>query len=372
MGSADSEGNNITLDELKIIVDSDSHITESVEDLIPYIDSKFQGIKRIIENADYPHRKIYSLTNTLPIQNDFYGDGRNTKDASKKKQQMNDFNIDASIVGPTLNLGINTVENEQAAAALSNAYNSWLLDNVLDEHNSLKGTILAAPQTADKAAEEIDRLGSEKDIVGVQMPGTGMLPPAGHRKYSPIYQAAQDHGLPILSHGANTGMTHGFPTQRRWNQTFFENHLIAHPFTQIWNITTMMAHGIPERFPDLDFVFQEAGIGWIPYLIWRMDDHYLENSDEVPFLKKLPSKYVRDQFYFTTQPLGHTARNPKCLSWIIKMTGPASIMYSSDLPHMDFDPPEELFNRLVSHFDQETIQSIMGKTAKRVFGLSGI
>ncbi|MEF8822280.1 MAG: amidohydrolase family protein, partial [Halovenus sp.] len=152
-------------------------------------------------------------------------------------------------------------------------------------------------------------------------------------------------------------------------ETYAEDHAMVHPFTAMWNLTTMLFRGVPERFPDLKFVFQEAGIGWIPYTLWRLDDHYLELSDEIPALDRLPSEYVHEQFYFTTQPLGHTARNPEHLAMAIEMAGPDNLMYSSDLPHPDFDPPEELFDRINGHFDRETVAGIMGETACEVYDL---
>jgi predicted TIM-barrel fold metal-dependent hydrolase len=102
--------------------------------------------------------------------------------------------------------------------------------------------------------------------------------------------------------------------------------------------------------------------------MWRLDDHYLQFGDEIPYLNKLPSEYIRDQFYFTTQPLGHTARNGAHLAQALEMVGPDSVMYSADLPHTDFDPPEELLNRIRSHFDAETVRGIMGETAADLFG----
>jgi predicted TIM-barrel fold metal-dependent hydrolase len=51
------------------------------------------------------------------------------------------------------------------------------------------------------------------------------------------------------------------------------------------------------------------------------------------------------------------------------MIGPDSIMYSADLPHTDFDPPAELFNRIRSNFDVETVRGIMGETAVKLYNL---
>ena len=63
-----------------------------------------------------------------------------------------------------------------------------------------------------------------------------------------------------------------------------------------------MIEGVPERFPRLKIVFIEAGSA-------GAGDHVADGPalralrDEVPHLKRTPSEYVREHFWFTTQPI---------------------------------------------------------------------
>ena len=66
---------------------------------------------------------------------------------------------------------------------------------------------------------------------------------------------------------------------------------------------SLVIEGVPERFPRLKIVFIEGGFGWIPSTMWRMDQHFERFRDEVPHLKRRPSEYVREHFWFTTQPI---------------------------------------------------------------------
>ncbi len=363
-----------SLDSVDVIVDTDAHVTESIDDLLAYMDDDHEGWRRIIRDAAHPTHDIYSVAHPLPAFihteafGDVYGD-QPTGTVEAKKAEMAEFDLDYSVLNPTLNLALATVNNDHAALALANAYNSWILDQFVDTDENIVTPIVAAPQVPEKTAEEIDDRAGEKGVVGVMIPSTGLVPPAGHRIYDPIYQAAEDNDLPVVFHSGSGATADIFPVMRKWAETYAEDHAMVHPFTAMWNLTTMLFRGVPVRFPDLKFVFQESGIGWIPYTLWRLDDHYLELSDEIPALSQLPSEYVHEQFYFTTQPLGHTAQNPKHLAMAIEMAGPGNIMYSSDLPHPDFDPPEELFDRINGHFDEETVAGIMGETALDVFDL---
>lgn len=365
-----------SVDELDVIVDTDAHVTDTVEEIWPYIDDKYQGIRKTVRNSDYPLRNIYSLTHSLPVfphseyssSRDLFGENSVSSDRKAKLKENQEFGIDYGILNPTLNMGLSSVENTRYAVALMEAYNSWLTDKFLDDHDGLKGTAVVAPQRPSDAAEEIDRMASESDIVGVAVPTMGIMRPLGHPRYDPIYEAAQDNDLPLVLH-ANTGaIGQTFPIQSKANETYAEDHVIGHPFSLVWNLTSMMFQGVPERFPDLTFNLQEAGIAWVPYVVWRLDDHHMVLADENPYLEQPPSKYLEDRFYFSTQPLGYTT-NHKHLAWAIEMAGPELVMYSSDLPHPDFDPPEELFDRICTHLDADVVRSIMGEAALDVFDL---
>lgn len=360
--------------DLDVIVDSDAHVAEGITDFLPYMAEEHTGLKRIVDQAAHPLHDIYSVSHAMPPfqhserQRELYADSQ-PGHLEAKQEELDEFDLDYGILNPTVNLSLTSVNNTRLAVALARAYNSWMLDTFLDEDARMKSPILVAPQKPDRAAEEIDRLADEPGIVGIQIPFTGLIPPAGHRQYDPIYQAAADHDLPVFYH-SGSGTTHEvFPHQRKWAETYAEDHAMVHPFSHMWNFTNMIFTGLPERFPGVDFVLQEAGIAWIPYWVWRLDDHYLSLADEVPMLNQLPSAYVDECFYFSTQPLGHTAKNPDHLAWAIEMAGPGNIMYASDLPHPDFDPPNELFDRINTHFDAETVRNILGETAIDVFDL---
>jgi predicted TIM-barrel fold metal-dependent hydrolase len=342
------------------------------DEIIEYMENDVA--REQIDDSLLPNNNVFSTTLASPPFPDLLvadDGGLGIPQCTKpehKYESMQEYGIDEAIIDPTLCSALGTVNNDQYAVAIAQAYNSWLIDTFLDDNEGLHGTITVAPQKPDKAAEEIDRHGDEDGIVGIQLLATGLPLPAGHEWYDPIYQAAEDYDLPVLMHSLSNSNHFEFPQQRKWAETFTEDHAIAHPFSHMWNMTTMMFRGVTERF-DIDIVMQEAGIAWVPYMRWRLDDHYLESSHELPHLDKLPSEYIDDDYYFTSQPLGHTAKNPEHMAYAVEMAGADNIMFSSDHPHPDFDLPGELFDRIYSHFDGQTVRNIMGETAVDLFDL---
>lgn len=372
MPSESYSGENIrSITQLDTVVDADSHVTESFEDILPYVDERYSGIKKIMSTTDRPYNDVFSMTfpspgfNSLAERDPFSG----MEKADDKLETMDEYDIDHSILDPTLTSELNNVNNSRFAVALANASNSYILDTFADEDDRFSVTISVAPQKPALAAEEIDDRANEDDVVGVHLPPAGLIPPPGHERYYPIYEAAQDHNLPIIMHTV-TGCTHlTFPIQHQWTETFALEHAIFHPIQHMVNFSSIMFSGVPERFPDLTFIHQEAGIGWMAYMLMRLDDHYMDLSHELPGVEKMPSEYFDDQFYITTQPLGMTSRNPEHIAWMVDMVGPDSVMFSADLPHPDFDTPEELFNRIIGFFEADTVQSIMGRNAMEAYNL---
>jgi predicted TIM-barrel fold metal-dependent hydrolase len=56
-------------------------------------------------------------------------------------------------------------------------------------------------------------------------------------------------------------------------------------------------------------------------------------------LRKLPSEYLREHVFVTTQPVEEPER-PEHFTQILEMiNAPGNVMYSSDYPHWDFDNP---------------------------------
>ena len=63
---------------------------------------------------------------------------------------------------------------------------------------------------------------------------------------------------------------------------------------------------------------------------------------EVPHLTRAPSEYVREHFWFATQPI-EEPENPAHLTDIIDWLGWDRLVFSSDYPHWDFDDPRYTF-----------------------------
>jgi len=359
-----------SVEELDLVVDADAHISERAEQLVPYLEEPYASLfgagdedQANVAVPTYPKDELFrSLGGKLTWED--------VSTAHAEKKAMNRFGLDYVFITPTLNLYLPIFSDERFAHVLAKAYNDFLVAEFLDDGpEGFMGAITVSPLAPDKAAEEIDRMIDHPEMVGVVMGSTGIFPPLGDRRYEPVYETLVDHDLPLVLHGATGSFISAHPFIKRGLKSYGELHVVSHPFSQMIQITSIVGQGIPERYPELDIVFQEAGIGWIPFTMYRLDNEYTKRRSEFPHLCKRPSEYIKDQFYFTTQPMAEPEET-KHLTWMIEMfEGTENLMFSTDFPHYDFDTPEELFNMIRNHFGADAVQNVFGGNAAEVFGL---
>jgi hypothetical protein len=124
--------------------------------------------------------------------------------------------------------------------------------------------------------------------------------PLGQRRYWPIYQAAEEAGLPV---GVHAFGFRGNPiTPSGWPSYYIEE-MVGHSQCQQSALASLVLEGVFERFPKLKMVMIEAGFGWAPSLAWRLDKAWRRLRSEVPHVKRPPSEYIREQVWWTTQPM---------------------------------------------------------------------
>lgn len=362
-----------SLENVNSVIEVDGHVQDTLDSILPYVDDQYDEFIEFVEKSPVPGMEMNPSTTPSPLYQYEHRKEQEGREAyffvderpvDELKQQMDEIGIDKAVAN---NLGGSPIKNDRLIPGYINGSNNWLLEQ-FDRFDNIVGNMAISHHgKINEMAEEIDRLADEKSIVGIQFIGTPIDPLPGHQKYDPIYEAAERNSLPISIHTA-TG-NRGWPEQFWWSQTYAEDHVYEHPFSHMVNVASMVMNGVSERFPDLNFVCQEAGLGYVPYLIERMDMAYETMGYDLPELEKQPSEYVDDNFYFSTQPVGHTGAHPRQIAWTVDMIGPENVMFGSDSPHPDFDTPEELFNRINRHFEADQVQNIMGGTAKELFGI---
>jgi uncharacterized protein len=349
-----------------IVVDADVHVHESPGELAPYCDMPWRKSLEVLANVPERYLDIPGFSSGAGSLSAPFPGGHDSKrmvtTPEQMREELSELSIDIAVLFPDHLLKLPVLPQKDYAAALARAYNAWLVDRWCRPQYQLLGCIIAAPQDPEDAAREIRRYAKDPGVVGVYLGLAGVDPLWGDRKYDPVYEAAQEAGLPVLLHSV-TVIHPVFPWQLQGFDTEMARHTVAHPFAVMANLVSMITTGVPVRFPDLQIAFIEAGISWVPFIMNRLDKEYIERRREVPFLDQRPSHYIR-KFYFGTQPI-EEPENPEDLVTLIKLYGgEETTMFASDWPHHDFDHPRKVFQLPMS---PEGRRKIMGENAMRFF-----
>ena len=93
-------------------------------------------------------------------------------------------------------------------------------------------------------------------------------------------------------------------------------------------MVSIILSGVCERHPKLRLVLGESGIGWLPYMLERLDDTYEERLADDLKLPLPPSAYFKRQIWATFQKDHHGVR-------AMAEIAPDNVMWGSDYPHRD-------------------------------------
>ncbi len=350
-----------------VIVDADVHVNDTPGALAPYCEEPWRRSLEELDGASYPYLQVPGFAPNMRLDPPIPGQhaNRSVPTAADMRAALSGLGIDIGILFPDHMLLFAGIPNIEYATFLARAYNRWLLQEWLRQEPGLYGVVLASPQDPEDAAAEIRRYAREDRIVGIYLPTAGVNPLWGHRKYDPIFAAAQETNLPVCLHSV-TVVSPAFPCQLDQFENHFARQVLSHPFAMMANLTSLIHSGVPARFPGLRVVFTEAGIAWVPYMMWRMDKYYNEYRRMVPFLEKRPSEYISERMWFATQPI-EEPDNPKDLVATIDLLGgPERVLFASDWPHHDFDHPRTIMKLPMP---AEAKRRIMGENALELFGI---
>ena len=97
-----------------------------------------------------------------------------------------------------------------------------------------------------------------------------------------------------------------------------------------------------------------------------MDRAWEKLGAGVPEVKRPPSEYVRDHFWFTTQPIEEPKKKTYFTQMLDAIDMPDRIMFATDYPHWDFDAPDRAFPvKLEADFKR----AVMAGNAQRLYKL---
>lgn len=359
-------------DEVGGRVDCDIHVGyEALSDLYPYLRAQTRDLLQNSATFGFTMPGYTWQHPTGWIRRDTYSETATGEALTPgftleqlRSQLLDRYSVDVGIAIPDEAAGYSVLPNTGLATELCSAYNDWLADHWLAIEPRLRGTIVVPAQNPAAAAAEIRRLAGRDQFVGVFLPGAARIP-YGNPIYDPIWQAADETGLPVVVHVHYEGIGIAGPLTGAGHPDFYMEYHALLACSLQGHLASVLCHGVFQRYPNVRLLLMEGGLASYPGLLWRLDTNWKACRSETPHCVKPPSQYVWDHVRFSTQPL-ETPDEPRMLRHVLEPLRPwETVCFASDYPHWDFDEPNLTLNGLPA--DWRT--PILGANAAALYNL---
>jgi predicted TIM-barrel fold metal-dependent hydrolase len=250
------------------------------------------------------------------------------------------------------------------AAAFASAYNDWLRDFCRASPERLHGVGALSLHEPTRMVAELERVAGFGWRVVVLPPNPVGGRTLSHPDYEPFWSSCERLGIAVAIHEG----THArLPTAgaERFTTRFGLN-ASSHPLEQMLALLTLIEGGVLERHPGLRVAFLEAGCGWVPYWLWRMDATWTHMAGEVAEnVRMKPSEYFRRQCFVAIEP------EEPGLVGVVQQLGADNLLFGTDYPHADHgDDIVDHVMSLRAVLSDEVIRKLLWDNPARFYGLS--
>jgi uncharacterized protein len=300
----------------------------------------------------------------------------------ERLKRMDEYGIFAQVLYPNL-IGFEAPLfmdlGSEESLVCTRAYNDFLVDFASADPDRLLPIAMVPFWNVEASVAEIRRsrdLGHKGVLFANKMEKVGM-PSFTDPHWDPIYAVCQELEMSINFHIGFSNSRDGWVTadSQRLLEENFDGRQMAWttPISMMSNaesIAKLIASGVCDRFPRLNFVSVESGMGYVPYLLESMDWHWNAYAAHLKH-PMYPSEYFRRQFYgtfwFERQALS-----------LLELY-PDNFMFETDYPHpTSLSPgPASLAERPGDHIagafanvPDDVARKALHDNAARVYNLS--
>jgi predicted TIM-barrel fold metal-dependent hydrolase len=275
--------------------------------------------------------------------------------AASQVEAMHAEGIDVAILYPSRGLHTLAEPNmdPRLAAALARAYNDWLYDFCQHNPHRLIGVGMVSPFDMNDAVAETRRCVKELGFRGVFLRSNIVTGRAwSDPYYDPLWATLVELDVPVGFHEAATS---GAPqVGDQFGFDFGLRHAYAFPLEQMMAIGAITWGGVCARHPDLRIAFLEGNCGWLPWMLWRLDERWELLGDV--YAKETTMK---PSAYFKRQCWASVDCEEVSVKYAIDYFGTSdNIIFSTDYPHIDAQFPNssaEFLKLPISESDKRKI-----------------
>jgi uncharacterized protein len=302
-------------------------------------------------------------------------------DAKERLKRMDEYGIWAQVIYPNVGgFGAGnfiSLTDETLRYECVKAYNDFLIDwTSVDRTRFIP--IMAMPfWDVDLCVKEMERCAKigHKGVLMTNQPYVWDFPRITDRHWDPMWHCAQDLGLPINFHIGSGDLTQIRNASVDNGRQAAYAKITCQLFLDNSNaVMDIILGGLCHRFPKLNFVSVESGIGWVPFVLEAMDWQWLNSGcrEEHPEMTMLPSEYFKRQVYacFWFEEMSALKA--------IEAIGPDNFLYETDFPHptsMSPGPnsvaiyPKDFIEKNLSSLPEQTLKKLLQSNSSKLYNL---
>jgi len=301
-------------------------------------------------------------------------------EAKARLQLMDEERIYAMVLYPNLggfgSGGFLRLGEPELMLECVQAYNDFLVDWASEDLNRLLPVMALPFWDVEASVREIERSAAKghRAVLFGSRPETFGEPPLAHKHWDPIWAASQAAGLPISFH-IGAGDLSEIVTDKAEMGTK-ANFSRAGSLALLDNqscLANLIFGGVCARFPKLDFVSVESGVGWLRCVLEMFDWQWVNGdvAKEHPEYDLLPSEYFERQvygsFWFEREGIESALE-----------TFPDNLMWETDYPHPTCQYPSpnssavhpaDYAEAVFEKVPEETARKVLQDTAARLYGV---
>ncbi len=249
-----------------------------------------------------------------------------------------------------------------AATEMMRIYNDWLADFCDRRPERFAGLASIPNHDVAAAAAEIARVVKRGALRGLEVANSWDMKPLFDPDWDPLWKAVAESGLPLHFHtiGAKKPDFESMPPLQ--GRQAHAVYITGFQLGMARILMEIIYSGVLETYPSLQVVIAESGIGWIPYLLERMDMEWEEQYQDLT-LKMKPSAYWHRQCFATYQSDETGLR-------LLDILGEDNVMWGSDFPHPDGVWPDSqaFIEKELGHLPAATRHKIVCGNAAELYG----
>jgi uncharacterized protein len=303
-------------------------------------------------------------------------------DANERLKKMDEYGIWAQVLYPNVAgfgagqyLGL---EDPELMLLCVQAYNDWIAEWASADRRRLLPQMALPFWDIDLSLKEMERatrLGHSGVIMGGQPEFFGQ-PKLTDPYWDPLWASAQEKGLPIDFHIASGDLSNFHLHHSSVGEhAAFSGLAVMFTMENVKTLSQIIMGGICHRFPKLNFVSVESGIGWLPFALEMLDWMWLNCGvrQEHPEYDLMPSEYFQRQIY------GCFWFERGTLKSTIEQIGANNILYESDYPHPTSMspgpasiavPPRQYIDEVLGDLPEDVSRKVLHDNAARIYNLT--